>query len=137
MTEKIIYDRFIWHAVCPYLFPAGIPPFDGATGDDIVTLFKGGYPDDFIMPEDEIAGPLTLVWNHEFTPDEHAAWDRLVKMCRRRAEYDDDKDMALEPHLTAVKTTRGRNRGNKASLAELEDRVDELAEAVLYLLAED
>lgn len=111
-TQKVIHDRDVWPVIAGYLFPAGIPPEPELVAE-AVTKFIGGYPDSFIPPPDgqEVDGPLTLVWDHDFTQAEHDAWDRLVKMCRRRSEYDDAGMAGVEAAESTLRAWNDRTPG--------------------------
>jgi hypothetical protein len=135
-TKKIVLDEAVWDEVGRNLFPVGIPPKDYDV-PQAVTKFIGGYPDGFEYAGEQEAMPIALIWNHDFTPAEDAAWDRLLKTCRRRVEYDDQNALDLESPLVALKKWKADKVKDKRTNAERDETLDALVDAVRGLLIDE
>lgn len=111
-TTKIIpiADIGAWDYLSQHLFPAGIPVDETFSAELVNTPVHQylPYPDDSRNPSEHGTQDLELIWNHDFTPTEEKAWQRLLRKAYRYGMYDNSREDLIDDEIAILKAWKNR-----------------------------
>jgi len=131
MTTKFIPAE-AYAMVSEYLLAGAYFDEDGTiVVEDAVSPAPFGLPDRM----DEVSGGFEWTWNNDFTQGDEDAWDKFVRVAKRRMQDAEGNDAVFEAALPQLRAFRSRTQ-NPTS-AQTWDTIDALIDVVFAILNEE